>query len=146
MKKSRRFETLAELAKSKEEAAAIALGTSNRLHAENINKLESLKRYRLEYINKFSQDGQAGMNVSAMQTYKTFIEGIEKAIREQQIQIIESEQQCEQSKKIWQHVHSKTEIMNSTVERYKKQEISEEDRREQKETDDRPHRQRVNTD
>lgn len=146
MKKSQRFATIAELAKNKEQAAAIALGQSNRIHAENKNKLQSLKQYRLEYLEKFSQDGQVGMHVNTMHTYKTFIEGIDKAIAELKIRILESEQQCLQSKKIWQHVHSKTEIMNTTVDRYKKQELNEDNRREQKETDDRPHRQRVSTD
>lgn len=146
MKKSQRFAVIAELAKDKEQAAAIVLGKSNQIHAENIQKLESLKQYRLEYLKKFEQDGQAGMPVNTMHTYKNFIEGIEQAISDLKIRILESEQQCLQSKKIWQHVHSKTEIMNTTVKRYKKQEVSEENRREQKETDDRPRRQRVKTD
>lgn len=146
MKKSQRFATIAELAKSKEQAAAIALGKSNRVHAENIKKLQSLKQYRVEYARKFSQDGQSGMQVNTMHTYKNFIEGIDKAIAELKIQTLESEQQCRQARKIWQHVHSKTEIMNSTVERYKKQEASDDNRREQKETDDRPRRQPANTD
>jgi len=143
MKKSQRFSTLAEIAKSKEQAAAIELGTLNRVHAENITKLESLKQFRLEYIEKFKSEGQAGMGVNTMQTYKNFIEGIETAIREQQVHIIESEQQCEQSKRSWQQVHSKTEIMNSTVKHYKKKEASDESHREQKENDDRPYRKRV---
>ena len=139
LKKSQRFSTLAELAKSKEQAAAAALGAVNKIHLENIQKLESLKEYRLEYIKQFSIHGKTGMDVSSMQTYKTFIEGIEQAIRNQQIQIVESEQQCIESKKIWQHVHMKTEIMNTTVERYKVQERIDDDHREQKEMDDRPH-------
>ncbi len=138
MKKSQRFSTLADLARNKEQAAAVALGTSNRVHAENLKKLESLKQYRQEYLNRLNQEGQQGMDVSAMQTYKRFIEGLEKAISQQQIQILESQQQCEQSKKIWQHVHMKTEIMNTTVERYRKIEVKQDDNREQKEADDRP--------
>lgn len=140
MKKSKRFSTLAELAKNKEQAAAGALGAVNKIHSENIQKLESLKDYRLEYLKQFSNHGKIGMDVASMQTYKTFIEGIEQAIHNQQIQIIESEQQCMHSKKIWQHVHMKTEIMNATVERYKVQERTDDDHREQKEMDDRPHR------
>lgn len=138
MKKSQRFSTLATLAKSKEKTAAGALGALNKIHADNIQKLESLQQYRIEYINQFSAHGQLGMDGAAMQTYKTFIEGIEQAIRNQKIQIMESEQHCSQSKKVWQHVHMKTEIMNSTVERYKDLERTEEDHREQKEMDDRP--------
>jgi len=138
MKKSKRFTVLAELAKSKEQAAVIALGQSNKVHAENIKKLESLKQYRLEYIEKFTQTGQTGMPVNNMHTYKNFIEGIEQAINEMKVLIVESEQQCNESRKIWQHVHSKTEVMKSTVNRYKKQELDEDNRQEQKETDDRP--------
>jgi len=142
MKKSQRFSTLAELAKSKEKTAAGALGALNKIHADNIQKLESLKQYRLEYVNQFSTHGQLGMDVAEMQTYKTFIEGIEQAIRNQKIQILESEQQCSESRKLWQHVHMKTEIMNSTVERYKVQERTDADHRDQKEQDDRPHNKR----
>lgn len=140
MKKSQRFSTLADLALNKEQAAAVALGTSNRVHAENLKKLESLKQYRQEYLNRLNKQGQQGMDVSAMQTYKGFIDGIEQAINQQQLQIIESQQQCEQSKKIWQHVHMKTEIMNTTVDRYKKMEVKEADHRDQKEQDDRPYK------
>lgn len=138
MKKSQRFSTLAELAKSKEQAAAGALGAVNKIHSENIQKLESLKEYRIEYIKQFSNHGKVGMDVTSMQTYKKFIEGLEQAIRDQQVQILESEQQCLESKKIWQHVHMKTEIMNTTVERYKDQERIDDHHREQKEMDDRP--------
>ncbi len=146
MKKSQRFSTLAELAKSKEQAAAIALGTSNRVYFENIQKLESLKHYREEYLKKFAEDGQQGMGVAAMQTYKNFISGLDQAIREQKVKISEAEQQCQQSKKIWQHVHTKTEIMKTTVSRFVKQERYHEDRREQKEMDDRPRTHKTDTD
>ena len=140
MKKSQRFSTLAELAKNKEKDAAGALGVSNKRHAENIQKLESLKQYRLEYLKRFTSEGQVGMNVTSMQTYKNFIDGLEQGIRDLEIHIVESEQQCLLSKKIWQQVHMKTEIMNNTVDRYKDQERSDEDHREQKEMDDRPHK------
>jgi len=137
MKKSQRFSTLAELAKNKEQAAAIALGTSNRVYAENIQKLESLKQYRIDYLQRFSDDGRQGMGVTAMQTYQKFIAGLEQAIREQQVKILESKEQCEQLKKIWQHVHTKTKIMDTTVHRYEQQERYDEERSEQKEMDDR---------
>ncbi len=142
MKKSQRFSTLAELAKNKEQAAAIALGTSNRIYVENIQKLESLKQYREEYLKRFTENGQQGMDVTAMQTYKNFINGLDQAIREQQVKILEAEEQCNQSKKIWQHVHTKTEIMKSTVKRFAQQERYQDERREQKEMDDRrqPHK------
>lgn len=139
MKKSQRFSTLADLAKNKEQAAAGALGATNKIHLDNLNKLESLKQYRLDYLKQFSQHGQLGMDAASMRTYKSFIEGIEQAIRDQQLQIIESEQLCAESKKVWQHVHMKTEIMNTTVERYKDQERVDENHQEQKEMDDRPH-------
>lgn len=139
MKKSQRFSTLAELAKNKEKAAATALGAVNKVHRENVEKLESLIQYRLEYIKKFDSHGKVGMDVTSMQTYKMFIDGLEQAINDQKMQIIESEQQCLVSKSLWQQVHMKTEIMNTTVEKYKDKERIDEDHREQKEMDDRPH-------
>ena len=139
MKKSQRFSTLAELAKNKEKAAATALGAVNKVHRENVEKLESLIQYRLEYIKKFDSHGKEGMDVTSMQTYKMFIDGLEQAINDQKMQIIESEQQCLVSKSLWQQVHMKTEIMNTTVEKYKDKERIDEDHREQKEMDDRPH-------
>ena len=139
MKKSQRFSTLAEIAKNKEKAAAGALGIVNKVHMENIEKLESLQQYRLEYIKKFDSHGKLGMDVTSMQTYKKFIDGLEQAINDQKLQIIESEQQCLVSKSLWQQVHMKTEIMNTTVEKYKDKERIDEDHREQKEMDDRPH-------
>ncbi len=146
MKKSQRFSTLAELAKSKEQAAAIALGTSNRVYAENIEKLQSLKIYREEYLKRFAENGQQGMAVSAMQTYKSFINGLDQAIKDQQVKIAEAEQQCQASKKIWQHVHTKTKIMDTTVERFAQQERYHDERREQKEMDDRPHQSKIDID
>lgn len=146
MKKSKRFELLAELAKNKEQSAAIVLGNSNQNYSEHVKKLEALQQFRLEYIEKFNLQGRAGMDVNAMQTYKQFIEGIEQAIRDQKFHIIESEQQCAQSKKAWQHEHSKTEIMKTTVNHYKKKETVEENHREQKETDDRPYRKNISSD
>ncbi len=146
MKKSQRFSTLADLAKSKEQAAAIALGTSNRIYSENIEKLQSLKIYREEYLKRFAENGQQGMGVVAMQTYKDFINGLDQAIQDQQVKIVEAEQQCLASRKIWQHVHTKTKIMDTTVSRFKQQERYHEERREQKEMDDRPLRHKIDSD
>lgn len=143
MKKSQRFSTLAELAKNKEQAAAIALGTSNRVYFENLQKLESLKQYREDYLKRFAETGQQGMGVTEMQTYKSFIGGLDQAIIEQQVKIAEAEQQCQASKKIWQHVHIKTEIMKTTVSRFAEQERYQDERREQKEMDDRPRSHKI---
>lgn len=146
MKKSQRFSILADLAKSKEQAAAIALGTSNRIYSENIEKLKSLKTYREEYLKRFAENGQQGMGVVAMQTYKGFINDLDQAILDQQVKIAEAEQQCRASKKIWEHVHTKTRIMDTTVSRFEQQEHYHEERREQKEMDDRPHQHKIDID
>ncbi|MBN4080505.1 hypothetical protein JYT31_02465, partial [Beggiatoa alba] len=62
---------------------------------------------------------------------------------EQKAQIVLSEQQCQQSKLIWQDVHRKSEIMNITVNRFKMKERYDEEHREQKEMDDRPYKQPI---
>lgn len=136
MKKSQRFIPLAMLAKNREQAAAVALGVSNKNLFDNQSQLEALKTYRAEYTRRFTEDGKEGMEASSLHTYKAFIDGLDKAIQQQMYKITEAQNSCRTLRHAWQQTHKKTRIMETTIERFQHQEQQHSTRREQHELDD----------
>jgi len=137
-KKSRakRFVPLVKLAENKEQAAAIALGTCNQKVQQSKDQLEQLKLYRSEYVQQLNKDGNQGMDASMLKAYKDFIAGLDTAIKQQNIQLQESQLQYAQQKQDWLHEHQRKRVMEVTVKKYSAQEARDQDRREQNALDE----------
>lgn len=137
VKKSERMQPIRALAADREQDAVKALGQSRRVLTEHELKLEQLKDYRAEYAKLFQQHGLKGMDGSQLQAYQTFIAQIDTAIRQQRQMIEFASEECAEKREDWQQRHTRTQVMDKAVDRFKQVEQKQEDKRQQKETDDR---------
>ena len=130
--RANRFIPLVTLAKNREQAAAVALGTCNQQVQQNQNQLNQLKQYRHEYTQQLLKGGNQGMDANLLKTYKDFIAGLDQAIKKQNVQVYESRRQYEQQRQVWMAQHQKKRVMEVTVEKFDADEVRQKNRKEQK--------------
>ena len=136
MKKSERMQPIRKLVADREQDAMKALGQSQRALTEHEQKLEQLKTYRAEYAKLFQQHGAKGMDGAQLQAYQTFIAQIDAAIRQQRKMIEFANEDCAEKRQDWQQTHTRTQVMDKAIERFKHTEQKQEQKRQQKEADD----------
>ena len=137
MKKSERMLPIKKMAADHEQEAVKELGKSQRALNEHELKLEQLVNYRAEYYRMFKEHGSRGMDGSQLQAYQGFLAQLDSAIVAQRGMIEQVTGECDSKRDEWQQRHTRTEALGKTVQRYQTTERKEEDKREQRETDDR---------
>ncbi len=137
MKSHRGLQPVATIAKAHEQNAARQMGDMLRQVEAQQNQLKTLMSYRDDYIENFSSAGRAGLSAVQMQDYQVFIHRLDTAIVQQQEQVVQSRQECEQSRAYWQSKHNHSEMINKVVETRNQQEIQSKNSHEQREQDDR---------
>jgi len=137
MKKSERMKPIKQLATEHEQVAVNELGQSQRSLSEHEMKLLQLRNYRAEYAKLFQEHGSRGMDGAQLQAYQTFLAQLDTAIRQQIDMIKHVEGECAEKRDVWQQRHTRTEALGKTVDRFQKTERKQQNRQEQRETDDR---------
>ena len=135
-RKSKRMQSIAELARHDEQSAIEALGESSRTLDANIRQLEELKRYRVEYREQMQQQGESGLSAAKMQQFQQFLLKLDEIVASQKEQIVVSEQINEQRRQEWLESRTRTQALDKVTQRYQELEDQEDQRREQKESDD----------
>jgi flagellar FliJ protein len=137
MVKSKRLGPVHRVAESKEQTAAKELGDSTRYVHEQEARLQELRNYHAEYLEKFHTAAKMGMSALQLQEFRAFLAKLERAIREQETIIKDGKNVHKFKKDNWQQKHVRTQALGNVIDRYKQAEIKEQDKREQKESDDR---------
>ncbi|MCW8826402.1 MAG: flagellar export protein FliJ [Gammaproteobacteria bacterium] len=135
-RKSKRMQSILELAKHDEQAAIEALGESNRIVEAHIKQLEELKLYRDEYRQQMLQEGEAGFSAGKLQQFHQFLLKLDEIIVQQGQQIVVSEQIREQKRVAWLESRTRTNSLDKVAQRYRETENEEDQRRDQKESDE----------
>jgi len=137
---SKRFRPVQRVAQSREQKAARELGNSQRRAQDQEGRLEELKGYHQEYLERFENAASSGISASQLQEYRAFISKLELAIREQEKIVSASHRECSSRKQVWQRKRTQTEALGKVMGRFESEERKDSDKREQKETDDRDQR------
>lgn len=137
---SKRLKPVQRVAESREKDAARELGDSQRRMRDQEAKLDNLKRYHQEYLERFQSTARQGMAASQMQEYRAFLEKLDQAIRAQEKVVEASKGECVTRKEHWQQKHVRTQALGKVMDRFKSVEDKQVEKREQNETDD--HNQR----
>ena len=137
-KKSERFALLRKIADQYEQQAAQKLGQSQGNLTQQRQRLEELLRFRADYQQQFQHSGAQGMDGASVQAFQRFMVQLDQAIAQQEQTIRAAEQDCSSKRTQWQEKHKNTRIYDKTIERFTSQEQTEEARREQRVSDDRP--------
>lgn len=137
MGKSKRIEPIANLAKNSERDAAKALGDALRQLNEQLEQLDNLNNYKLDYNQRLSSSGSKGMNVQTMNEYREFIAKLTLAIEQQQQVIEQAKQVLEEKKRFWFARRGRYKALDSVLDRYIQNEQKQLDKKDQRELDDR---------
>ncbi|MCW8848070.1 MAG: flagellar export protein FliJ [Sedimenticola sp.] len=137
---SKRFQPVKRVAESRESDAARELGHSQKRMRDQEAKLEDLKRYHQEYLERFETTARQGMSASQMQEYRVFLEKLDTAIREQEKVVLASKSECVTRKEQWQQKRVRTQALGKVMDRFKSAELKVQEKREQDEADERSQR------
>jgi len=143
VKRSKRLEPVGALAEEAErECAAQVAAVQGRLADAQRSCLE-LKRYLGEYQSMFQQraSASAGIGVSGMRDYQTFIARLGEAVRQQQGMIEQLQADCECARARWVEAAARKSAVRKVIANVRAEDQKLEERRNQNESDE--HAQRL---
>ena len=142
MVQSKRLKPVHRVAESREQTAAREMGDSKRYVHQQEERLEQLRSYHAEYLDRFHNAARQGMSAMQLQEYRAFLAKLDRAIREQEGVIADGRDVHQVNKDNWQQKHVRTQALGNVIDRYKQAESQAQDKREQNEVDDRSQRKR----
>lgn len=137
MKRSQRLEPVVKVAENREQQAAKALGDAQGALAEAQQRLEELKHYREDYIQRFHTAGSFGMSAAQMGDYRLFLSNLSQAIEQQTAMVQQAAAVVERQRQQWFNRRGKVKMLDNVVSRYQADEQRDADRKEQREQDER---------
>ncbi|MET0065665.1 MAG: flagellar export protein FliJ [Candidatus Thiodiazotropha sp.] len=136
MSPSKRLKPVQRFAHNKEQTAARSMGVARRNLEQEEVKLQQLKAYHQEYLERFQTLAAEGISAAQLQEYRAFLAKLDQAIQQQEQIVAASAVNHNSHKDNWKQKHSRTQALNKVVDRYQREEQQNADRREQKESDD----------
>jgi flagellar FliJ protein len=140
VKRSKRLEPVGALAEEAERNCAAQLASAQDRLAEAERRCVDLKRYLGEYQNMFQRRATAGMGVSGMRDYQTFIARLGEAVRQQDRQVAQLQSECERARAHWLEAAARKSAVRKVIANVRSEDQKLEERRNQKESDERAQR------
>ena len=140
MSPSKRFKPVLRVAESHERNAAHQFGDSQRHTQEQEAKLDELRHYHDEYLERFNTVSRNGINAAQLREYQAFLAKLDLAIKEQEAVVQASSENQSIKKEAWQQKHVRSKVLDKVMQRYKTEEKHVAEKREQKEADDKNQR------
>jgi flagellar FliJ protein len=137
MKRSQRLEPVIKVARDREQKAAQAVGESRRLLAENESKLAELIAYHQEYSKRYEDNGRDGMEINRLNEFRQFLARLNDAIDNQRALIKLKQSELDEKNDMWRQTRVKHKSIDNIATRHRTNELHQEDRRQQDESDDR---------
>ena len=139
---SDRFKPIHRIASQKERKAAADLGESIKQRDEATRRLDELRAYLDEYLERFSRATRDGLSRTRIMEYQVFIGKLEAAITQQEEIVARSQQHFDSSKAQWRGRYTKSKAMENAIDRMREVERKDRDRKEQADSDDRAQRKK----
>jgi flagellar protein FliJ len=140
MSPSKRLKPVQQVAHSRETAAARTMGRSHKTLQQEEAKLNQLKQYHEEYLQRFESAAQKGISANHLQEYRAFLGKLDTAIKDQEKVVANSKVDHSSNKDTWRQKHTRTQALNKVAERHLPNEKKAADQKEQKESDERSQR------
>jgi len=134
---SKRFANLKRLAEWKEKEAATRFGRERRERDGAFKRLQELRQYRKEYLQRYTQSVQADGSVTRMREYQLFIDKLDEAVAEQERLLRRHEDRCDLAKRAWGDEYTNTRTLDTVIERKRGEERRAQAKSEQRLIDDR---------
>ena len=142
MAPSDRFKPIHKLASQRERKAAAELGESIRQRDAAAQRLDELKQYLQEYLERFNRSARNGLSSNQVIEYQVFIGKLENAIAQQEEIVAQSRQALDSTKQHWRGRYTKSKAMENAIDRMRLAERKADQKQEQDESDERSQRKR----
>jgi flagellar FliJ protein len=146
MSRSERLEPIADLQRDKETQATRVLGESQRRYLAQERRLADLEQFQREYQQRFQALGSEGAAIERFREYRQFNDKLNVAIQQQKRLLEECRRDLEQQNHYWSEVSSKRRALEKVIDRFRLEEVTRSQRREQRDSDDRAQRMRSRID
>jgi flagellar FliJ protein len=143
VKRAKRLEPVNTLMRETERECAQQLAAMQARLLEAEQRCQELRRYLSEYHSAFSQRARAGIGVSGMRDYQTFIARLGEAVEQQDGIVAQLRGDCERARSQWREAAAKKSAVGKVIERAHAEEVQLEARRQQREADERAQRSGV---
>lgn len=137
--RAERLEPAVEQARQRSEDALGRLAAQQQALAKAQQQLSELQRYRLEY----AASGAAAESVAALLNRQKFIERIDQAIAQQEVEIQRQERQLVSMRDHWRQANARESALDTVIAKHREGERRAEDRREQADVDERMQHRRA---
>ena len=142
MTDSERLKPLQHVAAVRERDAARSFGESARRLQEEEDRLEELKRYHAEYLERFRALQQQGMTVAQLLEYQAFLAKLQAAVGHQEGVVRLRQTEAARQRADWSDRRTRTKALDRAVENLAEAELKAGERNDQKSLDDRNQRRR----
>jgi len=136
MTRSKRMQPVVNVAASKEQDAARQLGDCQREVDARKARLAELIAYQTEYAQRFESSGGGGLDMARMQDYRVFLARLNDAINQQRRLVGAAETDYAKKKNHWLGTRQQAQAIDKVVDRFKRDEVHAQGRRDQAETDE----------
>ncbi|MBU1191912.1 MAG: flagellar export protein FliJ [Gammaproteobacteria bacterium] len=133
MTRSKRMQSVVEVTASSERESARVLGELQKRVQAAEQRYQELIRYREDYTQQFANGGS--LTVARLQDYRIFLSRLNQAVEQQQQLVERAQQDCAKQRQRWMEIHTRVQALGKVVTRYRDEERSDNDRREQKDSD-----------
>jgi flagellar FliJ protein len=140
MTREERLQPVADLAKDREDQAALTLARHRQRHDEQQRSLAELQQFQREYHERFQALSRGGISVQRLNEYRRFDDKLRQAIAQQGRVVEESRRQLELLSRHWSEASSRRQALDKTIERFHGETVRRAGRKEQREMDDRAQR------
>ena len=125
-----------QVSQSREQAAVKAMGESQQNLSDQERRLQQLVLFRGKYSNQFHSAGSGGISARTYQNYSAFLNHMDQGIVQIQQQMVRLEQEVQYRRTTWLQTRAKTKALEEVIERNRKVQMQQADRREQRENDE----------
>ncbi len=136
MKRSKRLQVVVELATKEKDAILEQVGRANQAWLKEKQQLESLYRYREEYLAQFRSGHTQNMTAQRVLALRGFLSQLDQAIQAQSQQVAQQFKLLEQQRQKWKQAWTKEKSVQHLVERYQDEEQRLENKKEQRTQDE----------
>lgn len=137
MKKTSRFEKLADLATVKEQEAAKTMSAVKQTKFAEESKLRQLISFRDQYSSQCLNSGNSAISVSRMLETRIFMDKISRAIEEQRTTVDAKDREHQAKNLEWTKARRYRLGLDKLVENERQLDVKIQQKREQSESDDR---------
>lgn len=137
MKRLRRIAPVQQVFDATREDCMRELGAARQEAEAAQHKLAELRQYRADYSGSFQQRARGGCGAAALRDFQAFLAKLDLALRQQEQAVIQARERAEQCRLRWQTAARRSRALDTVVERWREDERTRENQREQRQADER---------